>query len=165
MIKATKTQRYIKRQQKNKPQYANNLMINTAMNSQTTILSNYQNYKPNTHFFCSTNEENFPLTKNEFLDKWESFKTDVVNKVEDIDPKNLDDLEEVVEAVKIVFTGRKTIVLSRMTPRREIWLSSPLSGPTHFSYCPKDDKWYSPSRRRRELQEVLWEDQNMLMIQ
>ena len=120
------------------------------------ILSNNSNFKPNTHFFCSEIEENFPLTKNEFLEKWEEFKTDVVTKIEDIDPNNLDDLEEVVEAVKIVFLGRKTIVLSRMTPRREIWVSSPISGPTHFSYNPNDDKWYSPVNR--ELQEVLWED-------
>lgn len=81
-----------------------------------------------------------------------------MTKIEAVDPENLEDLEEVDEALKIVFSGRKTIVLSRMTPRREIWLSSPISGPTHFTYNAEDEKWYSPAPKRKNMDDVLWED-------
>jgi frataxin-like iron-binding protein CyaY len=60
------------------------------------------------------------------------------------------------EVLKVVFLNGKVFVLNRMTPRKEIWLSSPISGPSHFTYDMEKEKWYNPSDQ--ELEGLLWSD-------
>ena len=42
-----------------------------------------------------------------------------------------------------VHLGRKegTYVINKQSPNEQIWLSSPISGPARFDYCPKEKAW------------------------
>jgi iron donor protein CyaY len=94
--------------------------------------------------------------KDDFLRIWEAFKESTAERIDAVDSKNLDDLMEGDEVLKVVFLNGKVFVLNRMTPRKEIWLSSPISGPSHFTYNLEDGKWYNP--RNQELEGLLWSD-------
>jgi frataxin-like iron-binding protein CyaY len=99
-------------------------------------------------------QPDFP--KNDFLRIWESFKESTAARIDARNSKNLDDLNEGDEVLKVVFLNGKVFVLNRMTPRKEIWLSSPISGPSHFTYDMEKGKWYNP--RNQELEGLLWSD-------
>lgn len=47
----------------------------------------------------------------------------------------------------------RTFVINRQPFRKEIWLSSPISGPYHFSYSPTLSKWVD--RRSNEMLSLL----------
>ena len=42
-----------------------------------------------------------------------------------------------------VHLGRKegTYVINKQTPNEQIWLSSPVSGPSRFDFCPEKKAW------------------------
>lgn len=37
--------------------------------------------------------------------------------------------------------GEKYYVLNKQTPNKQIWLSSPISGPSRFEYQTQDKRW------------------------
>ena len=37
--------------------------------------------------------------------------------------------------------GKKYYVLNKQTPNKQIWLSSPISGPSRFEYQPEEATW------------------------
>lgn len=49
--------------------------------------------------------------------------------------------------------GKKYYVLNKQTPNRQIWLSSPISGPSRFEYS--DDKKWLHNRTNQDLLEIL----------
>ena len=42
-----------------------------------------------------------------------------------------------------IYLGRKegTYVINKQSPNQQIWLSSPVSGPARFDFCPKKKTW------------------------
>lgn len=53
--------------------------------------------------------------------------------------------------------GSGTFVLSKHAPLRQLWLSSPLSGASHYQYDGEQRRWIS-TRDGRDLAEVLAAD-------
>ncbi|KAH9921947.1 uncharacterized protein BXZ73DRAFT_104209 [Epithele typhae] len=47
-----------------------------------------------------------------------------------------------------------TYVINKQPPNKQIWLSSPLSGPKRYDYVPEDDGWVY-SRDARSLNDLL----------
>lgn len=110
-------------------------------------------------YFCSKVGDG--LTKTQFLQKWEYFKIDFCMRIDEINSENIDDVNESDEVVKVKFVSGKTFVLNRMTPLSEIWLSSPVSGPTHFTYIQNKDQWIGP--KGDVLEDLLWNDQQKFL--
>ena len=46
-------------------------------------------------------------------------------------------------------------VINRHLPKRQVWMSSPLSGGTHFNYDEKTGKWVSSRDTSLSLRELL----------
>ncbi len=60
-----------------------------------------------------------------------------------------------------ISTNKGVFVINKQPSLQEIWLSSPVSGPYHFS-CKKGNKWFS--RSGDELFKVLSQDLEMNII-
>jgi frataxin len=43
--------------------------------------------------------------------------------------------------LQIQLGNNGTFIVSRQTPSRQLWLSSPVSGPWHFTYDNEKDDW------------------------
>ena len=46
-------------------------------------------------------------------------------------------------------------MLNKQTPNRQLWLSSPLSGPHRFEYNPSQQKWFHARDNKKSLQQLL----------
>ena len=99
-------------------------------------------------------------TNLQFMRLWASFKNDVTKRIDDDYSNEIEDIEESDELFKVICPKNKVMVQNRMTPRKEIWLSSPISGPHHFQYDTNCEKWYNPSQE--ELYEMLFSDQKTI---
>ncbi|OUS42049.1 hypothetical protein BE221DRAFT_63502 [Ostreococcus tauri] len=56
--------------------------------------------------------------------------------------------------VTLSFGSRGTFVLNKQTPVQELWLSSPVSGPSHYTFCDRTRTWRD-KRSRVELLPLL----------
>ena len=56
--------------------------------------------------------------------------------------------------LNIELRGKKFYVLNKQTPNKQIWLSSPVSGPSRFEHDPNNDKW-SHYRTTEDLLDLL----------
>lgn len=63
------------------------------------------------------------------------------------------DLENGV--LTITLDPEETYVLNRQLPKRQIWMSSPLSGATHFSYHEDTGTWLSSKDSNLSLPDLL----------
>lgn len=59
--------------------------------------------------------------------------------------------------LNLIMGPHGTWVLNKQTPNRQIWWSSPLSGPMRFEYDPAQQKWLN-TRDKRELFSLLAEE-------
>ena len=99
------------------------------------------------------------LTENEFLNLWEEFYDDLTDKLESETLSNkIEDYQESAEAISIECQNNKVFVINRHTHNKEVWYSSPISGPCHFSRV--DNKWIN--LKGREIIELLKEDLHKL---
>lgn len=121
----------------------------------TTLL--YRSFTPTLRKFSNLDPEGFPYPKHEFIKATEQTCEIIANCVSDILENNEVsiipiltvskyeedyDCEEHGDGVLNLQFGRHgTFVISRQTPRRQLWLSSPKSGPWHYDYDHKKKDW------------------------
>ena len=99
------------------------------------------------------------LDENQFLNLWEKFQQDLVEELENDElGDGIEDFEDTSEAVSLECGDNGTFVISRHIHNREIWYSSPISGPSHFSL--KGDSWVN--KRGEELRALLEDDLSKL---
>jgi len=60
--------------------------------------------------------------------------------------------------LNIEMRGKKYYVLNKQTPNKQIWLSSPISGPSRFEYT-QDSKW-AHYRTQQDLLEIMNQEFN-----
>ncbi|GAX20657.1 hypothetical protein FisN_32Hu042 [Fistulifera solaris] len=61
-----------------------------------------------------------------------------------LEPKNIDyEINLASGVLTLKMRPHGTWVLNKQTPNRQIWWSSPLSGPKRFEFDPKDKLWFS----------------------
>lgn len=65
--------------------------------------------------------------------------------------------------VTISFGSKGAFVLNKQASIRELWLSSPVSGPSHYYYCPSTRLWRD-TRQRTELLSRLEYDINHIIL-
>ena len=79
------------------------------------------------------------------MKKWNHFQNQFIEKFEKkyMEDERVEDIEELGELIKITINDGRVFVINRQVPIEQVWLSSPVSGPTHFNYIEKDLKWVS----------------------
>jgi iron donor protein CyaY len=82
-----------------------------------------------------------PSAFNELADETLEHVYDVLDNWADI--AKLSDFDIVLEAGVVTFSfgSKNTFVLNRQTAARELWLASPVSGPSHYNYCTEKAYW------------------------
>eukprot|EP01101_Sappina_pedata_P002968 TRINITY_DN13177_c0_g1_i1.p1 TRINITY_DN13177_c0_g1~~TRINITY_DN13177_c0_g1_i1.p1 ORF type:complete len:180 (+),score=63.16 TRINITY_DN13177_c0_g1_i1:59-541(+) len=111
------------------------------MSSTTTAATATETTQTPTNSGCcpSTMEENiFHKISNETLEYIQnSFQE---SGLED----QFDDLDvDLLNGVLSIKTSKGTYVINKQAPNRQIWLSSPISGPKRFNFCENQTKWVS----------------------
>ena len=91
----------------------------------------------------------FSMTEAEFLRMWRDFSFQLTEHFDNEfnDEDLFDDIEELDELVKIVTNDGKVFIINRQVPNREIWYSSPLSGPSHFRLDTEVNKWLNKENK------------------
>jgi len=72
------------------------------------------------------------------------------------DEIDFDDYDGSIEAgvITLSFKNKQTFILNKQTAACQLWLSSPLSGPTHYNFCEDRRGWYD-TRTGASLTQVL----------
>lgn len=86
-------------------------------------------------------------------------KVDELGEEHDIDGFDVDHAEGVL-TIKLGASG--TYVINKQTPNRQIWLSSPVSGPARFDWDAKNRCWVY-RRTKSEILELLEKEINQLL--
>jgi len=80
----------------------------------------------------------------------------IVQAIEDQDPAGEIDLD-LNDGILTLITEKGTFVINKQSAAKEIWLSSPVSGPYHFAYL--ETSWQS--RKGADLFDVLTNELNI----
>ena len=59
---------------------------------------------------------------------------------DDMDLRDLDITYE-MNVLTLSFGTKGTFVLNKQAPAQELWMSSPVSGPAHYTYCSQNQAW------------------------
>ena len=86
----------------------------------------------------------------EFSQKVEKIIYKIAETIEDADPNGEIDID-LNDGILTLITDYGTFVINKQSVAKEIWLSSPISGPYHFAF--KDEMWLS--RDNVELFDIL----------
>lgn len=76
----------------------------------------------------------------------------------------IDNINLIDNVLTINIKGQKTYVLNIQKPTRQLWLSSPFSGPKRFEYDIKMSKWYDVHNKKITLYELLNAEINKELI-
>ena len=76
----------------------------------------------------------------------------------------IDNINLIDNVLTINIKGQKTYVLNIQKPTRQLWLSSPFSGPKRFEYDIKMSKWYDVYNKKITLYELLNAEINKELI-
>ena len=77
-----------------------------------------------------TCEKRYLLIVEDFLEQL----SDSLDEILDSDPTFIDDINFSSGVLKIECQGGKTYVLNKQAPNKQLWLSSPFSGPQRYEY-------------------------------
>lgn len=97
------------------------------------------------------NETTFHRLTDQWLTKAEAA-------LEEADASGAIEVEYHNDALTIRLPAKKTLLVSKHTPMRQLWLASPLSGGLHFSYADSDWKLQDG----RKLETVLMQELKQL---
>lgn len=83
------------------------------------------------------------LTESAFMKLWTEEAHRIATYCEDTfaGRSSLESVDIEDQYVKVVVDDTKVFVISRQVPKREIWYSSPISGPSHFCLKEKSTSW------------------------
>ncbi len=76
---------------------------------------------------------------NNFITRADELITKIADQIENSDPNGNKDID-LNGGILVVNDERGTFIINRQTPAKEVWLSSPISGPYHF-FLNDDGKW------------------------
>lgn len=96
------------------------------------------------------------MQDSEFAVKVGMILDNIVQDIEDQDPEGEIDID-LNDGILTLITDKGTFVINKQSAAKEIWLSSPISGPYHFACI--NDSW--KSRNGSELFEILTDELNI----
>eukprot|EP00468_Gymnochlora_sp_CCMP2014_P000373 CAMPEP_0167744644 /NCGR_PEP_ID=MMETSP0110_2-20121227/2706_1 /TAXON_ID=629695 /ORGANISM="Gymnochlora sp., Strain CCMP2014" /LENGTH=131 /DNA_ID=CAMNT_0007629189 /DNA_START=90 /DNA_END=485 /DNA_ORIENTATION=+ len=112
----------------------------------------YQEIKLNQ--FCGKRSFACVITPDEF-DKRVDALMDILEDTLDDDSLPTDDLEYSSGVMSLVLKDKGVWIINKHSASGQVWLSSPVSGPSKFDYVPEKEKWISEREDKRELYELL----------
>ena len=97
-------------------------------------------------------------SESQFLQVWRQVSNDLLLKLERdyADHPKVEDVEGNDQLLKITLQDGKTFVINRQTAKREIWYSSPISGPSHFRFDQASSQWIN--KNDEELYKLIEDD-------
>lgn len=79
------------------------------------------------------------MNTNNFITIADELITKIADQIEYSDPNGNKDID-LNGGILVINDERGTFIINRQTPAKEVWLSSPISGPYHF-FLNNDGKW------------------------
>ncbi|KAL1500698.1 hypothetical protein AB1Y20_013345 [Prymnesium parvum] len=67
------------------------------------------------------------------------------------------DVESTGDVLTIAVGSRGTFVINKQSPNKQLWLSSPISGPSRYDFCPSTLRWVH-TRDQTPLLDILRDD-------
>lgn len=81
------------------------------------------------------------MDENDFEEIAEQTLQSIYESIEDADEDCTVDIDFHQGVLSITLSDDQEILLNKHLPSQQIWLSSPHSGSTHFSYIEEDEEW------------------------
>ena len=134
-----------------KHSFSKTASFNSLLRSSCILLKSHDIFvSPNqlNHWRLFRSEAEFHLKADDTLDEIQELLEDAI-----------EDIEEIVLASGVLtfVTPRGTWVLNKQTPNKQIWWSSPISGPRRYEYNDENDIWVN-TRDGSSLYESLKEE-------
>ncbi len=107
--------------------------------------------------FCILKESKFYELANTYLDN-------VYNKLDSNEKIPFDNIDYSQGVLNFTLTKNKHFVLNIQRPNRQIWLSSPISGPQRYEYDDTNNKWLN-IRNKFNLNKLLSEEINIILLE
>ncbi|KAI9158558.1 Frataxin [Paramyrothecium foliicola] len=80
------------------------------------------------------------LSESEYHELADIYLDNVLSRIEELQDKREDlDIEYSAGVMTIAVTGKGTYVINKQPPNKQIWLSSPISGPKRYDWCVVGD--------------------------
>ncbi|PYI02190.1 Frataxin-like domain-containing protein [Aspergillus sclerotiicarbonarius CBS 121057] len=90
-----------------------------------------------------------PLTDGQYHDYAEHYLNVVQNEIENLQEEGSDmEAEYSAGVMNIIVPGVGTYVLNKQPPNKQIWLSSPISGPKRYDWVVEGDRMYEKQESR-----------------
>ncbi len=80
----------------------------------------------------------------------DAFLRQVAEAIEEADEQATLEVDVVSGILTVTFEDDRQLILNKHTPTKQLWLSSPLSGASHYSYNTELSRWFS-TRSGQEL--------------
>ena len=87
----------------------------------------------------------------------------VAEEFADADPDERVEVEFSGDVLEISVRGGGTFVLNKQTPNRQVWLSSPVTGPQRYNFCLRSAMWRNARDDDVELTALLADDLEQLL--
>jgi len=81
------------------------------------------------------------MTEKAYLELVNTFLDGICNTIDELEHNMFDDINFADGVLTIEMRGDKTFVLNKQAPNKQLWLSSPISGPQRFEWHEKDLYW------------------------
>lgn len=93
------------------------------------------------------------MTENEFVKLVSKAFHEIENSIENENFSWISDIDSKDESLSIKLEDGGTFVINRQVPNRQIWYSSPVSGPCRFNFEEKNGEWRNT--RNEEITELV----------
>lgn len=127
---------------------------NNVLNSNNFI------FKQSKFSFCQTNTSQLDLDT--YLKEVDSILNSIYEQIDENEFEMTENIIFVDGVLKVTFSNNKNYVINIQRPNKQIWLSSPFSGPQRFEFDTSDKKWKN-IRNKKSLLDILNEELNQLL--
>ncbi len=107
---------------------------------------------------------NFSISPERYLKEVDHTLNVINDELESYELEITDNLTLADGVLKVQFKGNKNYVLNIQRPNKQIWLSSPLSGPQRFEFREESNTWRNV-RNDKELLQILNEEINNILVE
>ena len=81
------------------------------------------------------------ISETEFVNVAEKYLQGLCEHLDEVEHPSIDEINYADGVLEVIFNEKnRTFVINKQTPNKQIWLSSPLSGPQRFELS-LDDQW------------------------
>lgn len=137
-------------------------MIKIKLNVKQNILSNLTTRRINLFwnlrcFSENINNRNSRSPEDIYIDRSLSLLNSLYEQLDEKELECINNIEYADGVLNFSLSNQKHYVINIQRPNRQIWLSSPRSGPQRFEYDEENHKWFN-IRNKKDLLEIINEE-------